>query len=346
MPEAVSSAAPTAPAAPAAGGAPPAARNNAGQFSPKDGATGVTPVAKPAAGAPQPPAEPKKPEPWKVKLKLDNEDVELDEQRYTQEAKELRWRRKQQNEVAAMKREAEELVRLAQTDEDAFFKKLGVDVDARAERKLAERLRLSQMTPEQQDLERARAELDAGKKEVDAEKKRIADAQRQQQRHAAQARNRQEYEQALGHSMLPHSRAKLFMMTQIQRGHVESGAPRMNPEQLGKAFDEMMFSAFDEVVRSATTKPETLGRWPDLPKLAMASLEKLDGPALLQLLGPGIQRKVLEASLAAHRGQQTIPVKPAGGQPPPAKPQQQAGGSIDEVQLEQRKRDFLKGYGS
>lgn len=326
--------------------APPAARNNAGQFSPKDGATGVTPPAQPpkpsgAAGQQKPVEVEKKAEPFRFKRKLDNEEVDLDETALERELKELRWRRKQQNEVTTMRKEAEELVRLAQTDEDAFFKKMGVDVDARAERKIAERLRLSTMTPEQQELERARAELEAEKKGLLSEKQRIAETQKQAQRAQLQQQNRQEYEQALGHSALPHSRAKLFLMTQIQRGQVESGAGKLSPEHLGRAYDEMMFSAFDEMVRSASTKPEAMARWPDLPRLATASLEKLDGAALLQALGPALKRRVLEASVAEHRGQQTIPVQQRHEETPPPT---SAKGPIDEVEAERRKREFLSTF--
>jgi hypothetical protein len=331
-----------APAAAPANGAqtsaPAAARVNGGQFGPKDGATGITPPT-PAAKAP-PPAEPKKAEPWKVKLKVDDEEIELDEQRASQELKELRWRRKQQNETQAMKREAEELVRLAQTDEDAFFKKLGIDVDARAERKIQERLRLATMTPEQQELERAKAELDNRDKSVKQREAELAKLDKERKRVEAQTRNRQEYEAALGHSVLPHSRAKLFLMTQIQQGQREGGGPKLSPENLGRAYDEMMFSAFDELVSTASTKAETLARWPQLPKLAVSSLEKLDGAQLLQTIGPALERKILQATVARHRGQQTIPVQHANTPPPPVT----STGSFDEVELEQRKRDFLASF--
>lgn len=323
--------------APPNGAAPAAARNNSGQFSPKDGAQSV-PAPAVKLATPPPPVE-KKPEPYRFKKKIGDRDVDLDEPGLERHLGELEWRRKQQNEVIAMRKEADELVKLAQTDEDAFFKKLGIDVDARAERKFAERQRLAQLSPEQQELEKARAELEEGKKSVESEKKRIVEAQRQAERVRVQAQNRQEYEAALGHSVLPHSRGKLFLMTQIQRGQKDNGGPRLNPEQLGQAYDELMFSAFDEMVRSGTTKPEVLARWPDLPKLATASLEKLDGAALLQALGPGLKRKVLEASVAEHRGQQTIPVQQRGETPPPPA---RTTGPIDEVELEERKRAFLK----
>lgn len=339
--------APAAPAAPAAPtSAPPpngAPRNTSGQFSPKDGATGITPppAAKPGA-APVAPAEPKKPEPWRVKLKLDNEEIELDEERAKRELAELRWRRKQQNEVAAQRKAIEHLIKMAETGGDeAVAKELGIDLDTLAERRMAERQRLAAMSPEQQELERAKAEIAAEAKKLEAEKKRIADettaAERMKRREASKA----EYEAALGHSVLPHSRAKLFLMSQIQRGQTESGAPRFTPEQLGKAYDEMAFSMLDELVRAPGTKPELLARWPDLPKLAVSALDKLDGDALLQALGPALKRKVLEASVAEHRGQQTIPVRRQQQTEAPAAPRQ---GPIDEVEAEQRKREFLKGF--
>lgn len=333
------SAAPAAAQTPAPNGAPPAARNNGGQFSPKDGATGVVqPPAKPAIAtkpAGEPPPVEKKPEPYRFKRKLGDRDVDLDESGLETHLKELEWRRKQQGDTARTKKELDELVALAQNDSEAFFKKIGVDLDAQAERKLQERMRLAQLTPQEQEFEKLKGELDKRDqtlKQREAEQQKLVQEQRRLQ--VVQA-NRIEYEAALGASVLPHSRAKLFMMTQIQKGMQESGAPKLSPQNLGKAYDEMMLSAFDEVVNTATTKPETLQRWPGLPKLGIALLAKLEGAQLLEQLGPAITRKVLQASLANHRGQQTIPSQRGV---PAARPPTPPGGEFDEVELENRKR--------
>jgi hypothetical protein len=341
MPEAVSPAAPAAPAPAAQTSAPPpAARTNNGQFSPKDGAQSKPVVEqKPAAAAPPPE---KKPEPYRFKRKIDNEDVDLDEGGLEQALKELRYRRSRQQEVDTGKKEIAELLKLAATDDEAFLRKVGLDPDAIAARRLERAQRLAQMTPEQRQLEEDRMALEAERKGVLTEKEKLAKQAREATRARVQQQNREEYEAALGHSALPHSRAKLFLMTQLQRGRQESGAPKFTPDQLGKAYDDMMLSAFSEMVGAATTKPEVLARFADLPKLGIAHLDKLDGAELLAALGPGLKRKVLQASVAEHRGQQTIPVR--NGAPPPA-PARQSTGTFDEVELEQRKRDLLKSFG-
>lgn len=334
----------SAPAAPtsAPNGAPAAARNNSGQFSPKDGATGIQPpaakpAAPPVAKVGEPPPVEKKPEPYRFKRKVGEREVDLDEGGIEQHIKELDWRRKQQGELTSTKKELADLKRLAETDEDGFFKALGIDVDARAERKIAERLRMAQLTPQEQELERLKAEIDKRDMSVKEREKQLETQAKEARREQVRQANRQEYEQALGASVLPHSRAKLFLMSQIQRGLLDSGAPKMSPEHLGRAYDDMMLSAFDEVVNAATTKPETLQRWPNLPKLGVAALGKLDGEALLAELGPALTRKVLQASVANHRGQQTIPSQRTEAPRPP----ESREGSFDEVELENRKRAFF-----
>lgn len=266
MPEAV------APAP--ANGAP---RNNAGQFSPKAGATGVVPQGEtsgtgtPAAGATSgtpPPSGPQSVEDWSLEGEVDvygekqkvSYKSKAEVLRDLQVAKALQKRVRDIQEAERRIQERERQPQLTPQQQEAQFRQ-----------QVIERAKLAEMTPVERELAQAKAQLAQFQRMQEearrAEQQRIQAEQRRQLSQRAVS----EMEEAAQLSSLPYTHATMALMAEIQEEATSQGLPPLPPDLLAA---------------EANKRYNERGVEP---------LKKLQGKALLDRLGGDVVRAVLMA---------------------------------------------------
>lgn len=273
-------------AAPAAPAAPP--RNNAGQFSPKDGAVGVVPAEEqqgqaPAAGKPAgPPAIGWDGWDGSGEVELEGRKIPVKYGSKTDvlnEARELRWRRQREKAVADREKQLEQLLNM---EPDEFLKLRGVDPDKRYRERVIADANALEMTPEQRQAAKDRAELAALKAEREEAKKQAEAQQKAQARAQLRQRVVAEMESALEASGLPQTHATMALLAEIQEEATANGGPPLTKEQLAAEANKRY------------------------AERGVEPLKKLQGQALLDRLGTDVVRAVLLAERDRRAGSSVV----------------------------------------
>lgn len=254
--------------APTNGAAP---RNNAGQFSPKAGATGV--VAQEGATATQgadgaPPSGPQTVEEWngyegevdvygeKIPIKVKSKAEAL---RAHQEL--LAYRKRIYDISQAEKRLRER--EAAGPDEST--------VNERARKRVIEAARLIDMTPEQRELHQLKQEIQRRDEQTAADQRRQAEEATQQQRRVQRERAVAGLEKGLELTGLPRTHHTMALLAEIQQEATSQGMPELPPDLLAAEANKRY------------------------GERGVEPLKKLQGKALLDRLTPEVVRAVLLA---------------------------------------------------
>jgi hypothetical protein len=226
-----------APVAPAPqNGAP---RNNAGQFSPKAGATGIAPTEGGAApqGDGAPPSGPQSVAEWEgyegeVEVYGEKQAVKVKSKAEALRAhQELLAYRKRVRDIAAREKQFAEFDRLS-PDERA--KLLGVPVDDIARRKVLEAAKRIDMTPEQIELEDLREYKRQQAQREEEGKKAAEDRQKNAERQQRRAAAVSELEKGLQLASLPKTHASMALLAEIQQEATAQGLPPLPPDLLAQ----------------------------------------------------------------------------------------------------------------
>lgn len=261
-------AAPTA-SAPTAGATPAQAGSNQQQAA-QPGAKG------PAAAQPTPT------EIRKLKLKLDGQDVELPESEVIALAQQGKVSGKRFQEAAAIRKQAEDILKFAQENPAEFFKKTGKNARQWAEEYLIEELKREQWTPEQKKA----AENEAKLKQYETERKAEQDRKDQAERDQLQKSHHDRYEtlfiEALTQSGLPRTPYTVKRMAELQLVNLRKKL-NLDAGQLAKVVRE------------------------DYINEQKALFGALEGDKLLELMGPDFVKKLSKAQIAQLKAK----IKPA-----------------------------------
>jgi hypothetical protein len=291
----VSDGAAPAPAAAPQNGAP---RNNAGQFSPKAGATGVAPQegSAPTQGGQQnaPPSGPTTPEEWSFEGEYDGPDGQKRKVAYKSKAEairaaqELEYLRKRNRAVAEREKQFAEFDRLAPEEK---AKLLNYDAKEAARQEVIRAAKLIDLTPEQRELQELREYKQQQARE--AEQRQQTEAQRQKQAQLAQMRQQAVagLEKGLEVSGLPRTMHTMGLLAEIQQECADQGLPPLPPDLLAAEANKRY------------------------GERGIEPLKKLQGKSLLERLGPDVVRAVLMAErerrgLAAGQPRDSAPAVP------------------------------------
>lgn len=293
-------AAPAAPAAPQNG----APRNNAGQFSPKAGATGIAAPEGVAGGeggsSDAPPSGPTTVAEWEG---YEGEvDVYGTKQKVAVKSKaealrahqELLAYRKRVRDIAAAEKRIADRERMAP---EQLLRERGVEVDELARRRVIEAAKLVDMTPEQRENYELKKQLAA----IEAQKAEAQKAEQQRQEQAAALQRRQQavagLEEGLKLSGLPKTHHSMALLAEIQQECTANRLPPLPPDLLAAEANRR----FNE--------------------RGVEPLKKLTGKALLDRLTPDVVRAVLIAErerrgLAAGQSRATPSAPPIDRETP------------------------------
>jgi hypothetical protein len=315
-------------AAPAVSNGAP--RNNAGQFSPKAGATGVVPQGEtsattaPPTGATSatnaPPSGPQSPEDWGLEGEVDvygeKQKVQWKSKAEAlREAQELRAYRKRVRDIA----EAEKRIQAReQADPEELLRERGISVEELARRKVLEAAKLVDMTPEQQRIHALEQEI--AKRDAEREATTKAEQERQARAEAAQRRQMavEGLEKGLELSGLPKTHHTMALLAEIQQECTAQRLPPLPPELLAQ---------------EANRRYNERGVEP---------LKKLQGKALLERLGPEVIRNILLAE-RERRGLAAAQPRQASAAPSERGLPEDTGSIYGEAEAEARLRAMRNG---
>lgn len=263
-------------------------------------------TSTPAGGAPASPtntaakgtaAAPTPAEIRKLKLKLDGQDVELPESEVIALAQQGKTSNKRFQEAAAMRKQAEDVVKFAQENPAEFFKKTGKTARQWAEEYLMQELKREAMSPEQ----KTAADNEAKLREYEKEKKQAKEKAEQEERDKLTNEHRARFDglfvEALTKSGLPKTAYTIKRMAELQLTNIKKKL-ELNPDQLAKLVRED-YIAEQKALFGAT-----------------------EGDQLLELFGPEIVKKLSKAQLAKLKNKgvrttatSTTPAREAGAPP-------------------------------
>lgn len=266
-----------APSTPAAGAAPAAGGQNTAT-------KGTAAAATPA-------------EIRKLKLKLDGQDVEMPESEVIALAQQGKASGKRFQEAAAMRKQAEDVLKFAKDNPTEFFKKTGMNAREWAEKYLMEELKREAMSPEQKKA----ADNEAKLREYENEKKQAKDRADQEDRDRQTNDHRTRLDglfvEALTKSGLPKTPYTIKRMAELQLTNIKKKL-ELNPDQLAKLVREDYIAEQKALFGSS------------------------EGDQLLELFGPELVKKLSKAQLAKlkNKGVRTTtgsaaPAR-AAGEPP------------------------------
>ncbi len=243
----------------------------------------TTAPAAPAAAAPvtQPgtkPAATTTPAPTpaevrKMKLKLDGQDVEMSENEVIALAQQGKVSGKRFQEAADMRRQAEQIMKLAAENPKEFLTKQGKNARQWAEELLIEELKREAMTPEQ----KRAAENETKLKQYELEKKQAkeaadkADIDRKTEEHMKNFDNI--FVEALGKSGLPKTPYTIMRMAQLVQSK--------NKLKLDVSADQLAKLVKEDYIAEQKTL-----------------FGALDGDQMIEFLGPELVKKLSKAQIA------------------------------------------------
>lgn len=231
------------------------------------------PAGNQPAPQPQTGIQPTPPEIRKLKLKLDGQEVEMPESEVISLAQQGKVSSQRFNEAAAMKKQAEEVIKFAKDNPKEFFKRTGMNARQWAEEYLMEELRVEQMSPEQ----RKAAENEQKLKQYESERKQQQEQKRQEDMAREQAKHHESYErlfvEALTQSGLPKTAYTIKRMAELQLVNLKKKLD-LSPDQLAKLVRE------------------------DYLNEQKSLLGGYDGDQLLEFLGPDLVKKLSKAQIS------------------------------------------------
>jgi hypothetical protein len=318
-----------APASPSEKGRSPTTpakpRANDGRFLPKEGNVGVAPPEPPEEGsdaAKEAAKEEARKEAFRLKRKVkvygEEQELDLDEDGAVREIARGRAALKKLAEATKFGEAGREVLKLAKENPEALFRSLGVDVEDWAKKRLATQAELAAMSPE----ERRAAEAEAQRDAYRAQLEQIAQAHQQQKREAELEQLRsaaiERYSAALKAGGLPKTYTTLRLMNQLEKEAMEDGI-EYSPQEL---------------VADARQR---------IAEMSNQHLAGLDGPGLVEALGPERVKLILAASISQfEKAAGKIPgVQPPASRPPP--PPEPEPAFIDEQELKRRMREIRNG---
>lgn len=209
----------------------------------------------------------------RMKLKLEGQDVEMPESEVIALAQRGKVSDKRFQEAAAMKKQAEDVLKFAKENPTEFFKKTGMNARQWAEEYLVGELKKEQMSPEQ----RKAAENEAKLKEYEDQKKSEADRKLQDDKRRLEQEHMQNYDklfvEALTKSGLPKTPYTIKRMAELQLTNIRKKL-ELSADQLAKVVRE------------------------DYQAEQKALFGAVDGDALLEMFGADIVKKLSKAQIA------------------------------------------------
>ena len=284
--------------------------------------TSPAPQVKANAGAPVPPqassptpekptgtpaAAPQEP-PRKLKFKADGQEIELPESEVLELASAGRAANQRFQEAAKLRREAEEIYKIAKANPQEFFQKTGMNAREWAEKFLLGELQKEAETPEQKKARENEEKL----RKYEASEKEQKDKELNEERSRATAAERERldkaFTKALFDSGLPRTKFTVKRMAELQLINIKNKF-ELPPERLAKLVRE------------------------DYVNEQKALMGSLEGDQLLEFLGPELTKKFSKAQIAKLKARGVQPAKQtASGE------QAQAPGSWRDYQKKNRGR--------
>lgn len=239
------------------------------------------------------PETPPPPPPKKYKVKVDDSELEVDENELVSSYQLRRASQKRFEEASEARKQAEAILQFAMKHpNDPRLKEFGFDWDKTAEEYVVNKYSREKMTPEQRELEdfrtREKQRLEAEAKAKEESEKTVA----QQRAEAKKQELLQEFVPALKKHKLPENTESIRRMAHFYRTYLKLDPDNKPPVDL--LAQEVRESYVHEY-------RNTLGG--------------LEGDDLLETLGDDLRKKIRKAEVARVRGG-----TPPGSLPPPPKP--------------------------
>lgn len=232
----------------------------------------------------------------KMKLKIDNADVEMSESEVIALAQKGRGADRKFQEAAQLRKEAEQTAAFLKANPREALAKLGIDVRKFSEETLMEILTQEQMSPEQrkaQDMEKKLRGYEKAEKDA-------KDTRDREEAAALEGHHMKTFDdmfvKALGESGLPKTQYTVKRMAELQLVNIRKGL-NLDATQLAKLVREDYMSEQKALYGAA------------------------DGDALLELLGPEIVKKLSKAQIkklktaAPQYSKPTPDREPSSGEP-------------------------------
>lgn len=280
---------PTPPSQPSSTPATPAAQPQASK--PVDPKTQVKAVVESVKTGEPTPATPKK-----YKVKVDNQEMEVDESTLVNDYQLRKLSDKKRSEAEKVLAEYKKLQEVSQKDPIKFMKAMGVDFDDLATKHLTRKAEEAMMDPKERELQQAKAEAEQYKKWV--------------------AEQKAKQEQTAKEAQIAQERSKIH--SEIIQAIEET------KDSLGLPVDEELVIAIAQKMLLQDKKQKPLNAKEALPKAyesqqkyLKAIAGKMEGEALVKWLGDDVAKKIrkydlaqLKAKRAAAQPQQNALVKP------------------------------------
>ena len=336
----------SATAAPMAPGAvlpqAPAATNGANGAQ----ANGAQANGAPKAEAPKPEA-PKEPASTKKKLKVGGKEFEIDFADQARLERELAIgldaRQKREAELKELAELRAERKLLKENPWEAA-KKHGHSLEEQLLQKAQREAQLAELTPEQRrivELEQALQEREAAQQKAEQERQQTREQRRRQ---AFRNQMQSQVIESLKHVGMDITGkgnaatrgAMLSLAAKIQARTIRAGRPAFTPEQLGAEVQKTWLLDTTRISGLVTAAPEFRAKNAEALRSHIDALTNgLEGNDLLQFVGSGFIRRVVQAQLAALQGGQRPTEPPAQTNQPQIK---QLGGDVPLDYYEMRRR--------
>lgn len=218
----------------------------------------------------------------KFKVRVDDEDLEVDEAELLKGYQTARSANKKFQEAAAQRKQVEEFIKLAKSDPAKVLKELGVDIRQFTERQLQEYVQEELLSPEQRELRDAKARLARYEADEKQAQEAAEQAKLEADSQAAYAEYDTKFKQALESANLPRTpdtvrRMAIKQLAALNKGidvtaEDLAGLVRLDLEEEHKT----LLGALDEDKLEAYLTPELVKK---LQKLSLKGAAPAPAPA-------------------------------------------------------------------
>lgn len=285
----------SAPKAPVAGATKPAVASSTNQPSNE-----VKKIETPTAAQPAP---------RMMKVNIEGKEIEMPENEVLALASAGKVSTQRFQEAAAMRKQAEDILKFAKANPTEFFKKTGMNARQWAEEYLLQELQIEAMSPEQKKARENEEELRKYKDKDKQDKERELSAERERLTNVERERLDKLFTQALFESGLPRTPFTVKRMAELQLINIKRKL-ELSPGRLAQLVRE------------------------DYIAEQKALLGGLEGDNLLNFLGTDIVKKLSKAQIAKLKGRG---LQTTGGQRQPASKKDDEGLTWRELQKRNRK---------
>jgi hypothetical protein len=209
-------------------------------------------------------------------------DFDLDEETALNELARHRAAQKRQADDGKKVRIAQTVLHLLKTDPARLFQEMGHDPDAWAQERLASVMKRNAMSEEERRIADVEAERDQYKSKLDAHLEELQQKQRAQAVDESREATIQRYESALKEAGLKLTHLNVFHMAEVERIALDDGID-LSPKELAA-----------EARRH-------------LSEITNEHLGSLDGPGLIDALGPERVKAILKAAVSQYAKAPGIP---------------------------------------